>query len=1161
LTLTGPATGDKPLLVGMITGTYTGGLATRIENIDFKVNELDKYNLNFVGVTNLTVKGCAFNADGRFMGSPNAVAVQLGHTCQDIMIDACTFTNGYYIAIQNTASVDGLLVKDCLIDNCKSGVNVQHASGEGVTVTNCEINVVAQGTGNDTYCVRFGSKSGLAQNLNIAGCVFTVDRNGLTPDAGTYFNAVIVREAALGTLALSQSSIQGGVVNLSTTQLAAENNWFGDATGPANAANPGGTGDAVTGAVDFSPWLGDGTDTQPEVIGFQPNLTPVYYLPAGIWFSTEPTGALLGAPLGTQPVITVTNEIGGVATQFNGNVTLAIGNNPGEPVAGELSGTVTLPVANGMAAFSDLAIIKGTGDGYTLVASTEGLPAVTSAAFDIENSAPVLAPIGNQTVDEEALLTFTATATDTAADLVAQTLTFSLSGEVPEGASITTNGVFTWTPTEEQGGANYTFTMVVTDNGTGRLSDSETITITVNEVNVAPTLQGVPTTQLSVDEQPAEALTFTATATDQDRPAQTLTFSLVVVEGENYPTGAEIVTTSTGVGTAEGAFSWEPTEEQGGMTYVVDVVVTDDGIPAALATTQRVTIVVKEINVAPELAPIPPQSVNFGQTLTFTATATDQDLPAQTLTYTMTGGVPEGATLDSSTGVFTWTPSEEQAKTNYSFTIKVTDSGGLSDEQTVTIGAISAAHSCPGYWSPSTSMVVSNTFAFGGTPEGLTWTPVLPDADWVITAADAGGNGVAEVNSDGTAVVFTTLPTASPVVFTYTVSVPGDQAVSNSLGAVVSFSGLSADVVPIAIFRYHSADYRRDLSGETAGQFRKIDSTEINRVLSYWRFGYKPDAAGYDGFSAASGYTGTEMAHHSADVNKNWAISLGELLPVQNYWRSGGYHVDLTTADGYAADRAGIGPSLFALAGIPVAGQTAPSGYNPGETLQVTYTFDPAGASLKALGWELDLPDGWVIESVSGDAKPTFARNEINCTAAVLPTSTVTVTLTLRVPLTEIRTVTLGGTALVITDGNNAVDSYAMEAAALAPVDEDNNGMADSWERAFAGDAGTLDPAADLDGDTMSNLNEYLCGTLPNDAESVLKMVAVQTSADGTMQVSWASVAGRTYTLQRADGSPAAANFKAIQTGIAADPSGRNVYIDRDADGSQARFYRVVLED
>jgi len=88
------------------------------------------------------------------------------------------------------------------------------------------------------------------------------------------------------------------VVNLSETPLTAENNWFGSATGPTSDLNVGGTGDAVTGDVDFSPWLADGTDTQPEVIGFQPNLTPVYYLPAGIWFSTEPTGALLGEALG-----------------------------------------------------------------------------------------------------------------------------------------------------------------------------------------------------------------------------------------------------------------------------------------------------------------------------------------------------------------------------------------------------------------------------------------------------------------------------------------------------------------------------------------------------------------------------------------------------------------------------------------------------------------------------------------------------------------------------------------------------------------------------------------------------------------------------------------------------------------------------------------------
>jgi len=952
------------------------------------------------------------------------------------------------------------------------------------------------------------------------------------------------------------------VGNKADYALNAENNWFGHLTGPEHLANPGGTGTATTDYVDFSPWLGLGTDTDLVAIGFQPTLTPVYYLPVGLYFNTEPTGALLGATLGTVTV-QVTNEIGAVATQFNGSIALAIGNNPGAPVAGELSGTTNLVVANGVAIFDGLSIVKGTGDGYTLVASTLGLPAVTSAAFDIANSTPELAAIGNQTVNEEALLTFTATATDTTADLVAQTRTFSLSGTIPAGASITTNGVFTWTPSESQGGSNYTFTVVVTDNGTGALFDSEEITITVAEVNVAPILS-VPAASLSVVEQPAQALTFTATATDQDRvPTQALTFSLVAVDGQTYPTGAQIVTTDNADGTASGAFSWSPTESQGGKTYIVDVVITDNGVnPVALSDTQRVSIAVAEINVAPVLATIPPQSVNFGQTLTFTASATDQDLPTQTLAYTM-AGAPDGATLDPGSGAFAWTPTEAQAQSNYAFTVTVTDNGdhAMFDEQVVTIGAISAAHSCPGYWSPSTNMVVSNSFAFAGEPAGLTWTPVLPNANWIITAADAGGNGVAEV-SNGTAVVFTTLPTTSPAVFTYTVSVPGDQAVSNSLGAAVSFSGLTADVAPIAIFRYHSADYRRDLSGVTAGQFRKIDSTEISRVLSYWRFGYKPDADGLDGFSAAADYAGTEAVHHSADTDKNWVVEGSELLRVQMYWRGGGYMVDLATPDGYATDtnRAGTGPSLFTLAGIPAAAQTAPSGYNPGETLQVTYTLDTAGASLLALGWAPELPEGWMIENVSGDAAPMFARNEIICGAAVLPTATATVTVTVRVPLTETRTVTLGGAVRLITDSGYGVESYAMESVTLAPVDGDSNGMADAWERTFAGAAGSLDPAADLDGDTMSNLNEYRCGTLPNDAASVLKMVAVRPLADGKMQVSWASVAGRTYAVQRAVGSPAAANFMTILTGIAADPTGRNVYVD-DADGAQARFYRVVLQD
>ena len=107
------------------------------------------------------------------------------------------------------------------------------------------------------------------------------------------------------------------------------------------------------------------------------------------------------------------------------------------------------------------------------------------------NTAPALDPIGDKTVDEGSLLTFTATATD--ADEPAATLAFSLDSGAPNGASINSaTGVFSWTPTEQQGPGVYTVTVRVTDTGFPALSDFETFTITVNEVNLAPTANAGP---------------------------------------------------------------------------------------------------------------------------------------------------------------------------------------------------------------------------------------------------------------------------------------------------------------------------------------------------------------------------------------------------------------------------------------------------------------------------------------------------------------------------------------------------------------------------------------------------------------------------------------------------------------------------------------------
>ena len=122
----------------------------------------------------------------------------------------------------------------------------------------------------------------------------------------------------------------------------------------------------------------------------------------------------------------------------------------------------------------------------------------------------------------------------------------------------------------------------------------------------------------SVDE--LVELTFTATATDADLPANTLTFS----PGRRATDAGMTIDPDTGV------FTWTPTEAQGPGVYTVTVTVTDDGFTT---DTETITITVGEVNVAPVLDPIGDQSVDELVELTFTATATDADLPANTLTF------------------------------------------------------------------------------------------------------------------------------------------------------------------------------------------------------------------------------------------------------------------------------------------------------------------------------------------------------------------------------------------------------------------------------------------------------------------------------------------------------------------------------------------------
>jgi hypothetical protein len=79
-------------------------------------------------------------------------------------------------------------------------------------------------------------------------------------------------------------------------------------------------------------------------------------------------------------------------------------------------------------------------------------------------------------------------------------------------------------------------------------------------------------------------------------------------------------------------------------------------------------------NTPPTLAPVSNQSVNVGVTLNITNIATDPDVPAQTLNFSLLAS-PSGAVVDANSGVFTWVPLPAQANTTNIIKVVVMDSG------------------------------------------------------------------------------------------------------------------------------------------------------------------------------------------------------------------------------------------------------------------------------------------------------------------------------------------------------------------------------------------------------------------------------------------------------------------------------------------------------
>src|SRR5216117_398844 len=442
--------------------------------------------------------------------------------------------------------------------------------------------------------------------------------------------------------------------------------------------------DQVVGSNDFTGFgtacLGNGFDNVYRLDG--PNVIPATGAPGDFtdWDGLAQIAGGNSPPTVTNPGNKTVNELALLAF----TVTATDADVPAQTIVWSL--TLGTPAATGATIGASTGAFSWTpteaqGPGVypvTITATDNGVPpasgtaAITITVSEV-NLAPVLAAIGNKTVTVNTLLSFTADATD--ADVPANLLFFTLDPVSPPGAAINSaSGVFNWTPAST---GSFPVTVLVADNGTPSLSDFEAISITVNAgANQPPVLAAIG--NKTVDE--LAALAFTATATDPDA-GQTLTFSL----DAGSPAGAAI--------TAGGAFSWTPTEVEGPGSYPVTVRVTDSAA-SPLSDFEGISIAVTEVNVAPVLGAIWNKTATVNTLLSFTAAATDADLPANTLTFSLDAGAPAGAAIGATTGAFSWTPA---ATGSFPVTVRVADNGtpSLSDFEAIAITVGAAANQPP----------------------------------------------------------------------------------------------------------------------------------------------------------------------------------------------------------------------------------------------------------------------------------------------------------------------------------------------------------------------------------------------------------------------------------------------------------------------------------
>ena len=388
---------------------------------------------------------------------------------------------------------------------------------------------------------------------------------------------------------------------------------------------------------------------------------------------------------------------------------------------------------------------------------------LTITVTDVNEHAPVFAR-GTAMVDVAEGITAVTTVGATDAD-AGQTVSYTLSGGADAGQfSISQAGELTFNrvpdfemPTDMGTNNEYEVTITATDGQTAPMTATQTITITVTDVNEHAPVFARGTTMVDVAEGTTAVTTVIATDADA---RQTVSYTL-----SGGADAGQFSISQAGELTFNRVPDFEmPTDMGTNNEYEVTITATD-GQTAPMTATQTITITVTDVN---EHAPVFARGTTMvdvaeGTTAVTTVIATDADA-RQTVSYTLSGGADAGQFSISQAGELTFNtapdyevPTDVGMDNMYEVTITATDNGTpeMTAVQALTITVIDATDVTNANNAPVFTRGATATVAYAENATTVVTTVVVTDADagQTVTFSLSGGADAGQFSLSPTGVL------------------------------------------------------------------------------------------------------------------------------------------------------------------------------------------------------------------------------------------------------------------------------------------------------------------------------------------------------------------------------------------------------------------------